>query len=161
MKMEFRLLHDIVARALCAKAGSFDMVTREKFDLMVAITSGLKGNWAQIIFQVLLAMVNNPTRKSQGFAVQVSVLLENMVKVDLGETVKIHPQNVLNNKSVHTYIKKNMNMISAGESSEQTEDTTSGKEGGESQIAQPVGKEIDAMDKRQKKITKEKVDNEA
>ncbi|KZV25632.1 hypothetical protein F511_34007 [Dorcoceras hygrometricum] len=42
MKMEFRLLHDIVAKALCAKARSFDMVTSEKFDLMVAITAGLK-----------------------------------------------------------------------------------------------------------------------
>ncbi|KZV25318.1 mediator of RNA polymerase II transcription subunit 12-like [Dorcoceras hygrometricum] len=27
MKIEYRLLHDIVAKALCAKAGSFDMVT--------------------------------------------------------------------------------------------------------------------------------------
>ncbi|KZV26379.1 hypothetical protein F511_38572, partial [Dorcoceras hygrometricum] len=44
MKIEFRLLHDIVAKALCAKAGSFDMVTSEKFDLMVAVTAGLKVN---------------------------------------------------------------------------------------------------------------------
>ncbi|KZV56703.1 hypothetical protein F511_30048 [Dorcoceras hygrometricum] len=70
MKFEYRLLHDIVAKALCAKAGSFDVVTSEKFDLMVAITAGLKVNWAQVLFQVLLAMVNNPTRQSQGFAVQ-------------------------------------------------------------------------------------------
>ncbi|KZV31869.1 hypothetical protein F511_43732 [Dorcoceras hygrometricum] len=116
MKMEFHLLHDIVAKASCVKAGSFDMVTREKFYLMVAITAGLKGNWAHILFQVLLAMVNNPTRQSQGFVVQVSVLLENLVKADLEETVKLHPQKVLNNKSVHTYIKKNLKVIPAGES---------------------------------------------
>ncbi|KZV38930.1 hypothetical protein F511_41568 [Dorcoceras hygrometricum] len=42
MKMEFRLVHDIVAKELCEKAGSFDVVTSEKFDLMVAITAGLK-----------------------------------------------------------------------------------------------------------------------
>ncbi|KZV16945.1 hypothetical protein F511_35643, partial [Dorcoceras hygrometricum] len=42
MKMEFRLLHDIVAKALCAKAGSFDMVTSDRFDLMVSIFAGLK-----------------------------------------------------------------------------------------------------------------------
>ncbi|KZV16263.1 hypothetical protein F511_16069 [Dorcoceras hygrometricum] len=42
MKMEFFLLHDIVAKVLCVKAGSFDMVTGEKFDLMVAISIGLK-----------------------------------------------------------------------------------------------------------------------
>ncbi|KZV46675.1 hypothetical protein F511_10840 [Dorcoceras hygrometricum] len=87
MKMEFRLLHDIVAKALCMKAGSFDMVTSKKFDLMVAITVGLKA--------------------------------------DLGATVKIYPQKVLNKKSVHAYIKKNLKVISAGESSKQTEDTTS------------------------------------
>ncbi|KZV18755.1 hypothetical protein F511_13028 [Dorcoceras hygrometricum] len=44
MKMEYRLLHDIVAKALCAKDGSFDMVTSGKFDLMVAISAGLKTN---------------------------------------------------------------------------------------------------------------------
>ncbi|KZV34489.1 hypothetical protein F511_17089 [Dorcoceras hygrometricum] len=50
MKMEYRLLHDIIAKVLCAKAGSFDMVTSEKFDLMVAISAGFKVNWAQILF---------------------------------------------------------------------------------------------------------------
>ncbi|KZV28688.1 hypothetical protein F511_12214 [Dorcoceras hygrometricum] len=42
MKMKYRLLNDIVAKALCAKASSFDVVTSEKFDLMVAISAGLK-----------------------------------------------------------------------------------------------------------------------
>ncbi|KZV39706.1 hypothetical protein F511_26708 [Dorcoceras hygrometricum] len=72
MKMEYRLLHDIVAKALCAKEGSFDMVTSEKFDFMVAITTGLKVNWAQVLFQVLVGMVNCPNRQSQGFTVQLS-----------------------------------------------------------------------------------------
>ncbi|KZV18581.1 hypothetical protein F511_42280 [Dorcoceras hygrometricum] len=49
MKMQYRLLHDIVAKALCAKSGSFDVVTSEKFDLMVATSAGLKVNWAQIL----------------------------------------------------------------------------------------------------------------
>ncbi|KZV30870.1 hypothetical protein F511_15789 [Dorcoceras hygrometricum] len=60
MKIEYRLLHDIVAKALCAKAGSFDMVTGEKLDLMIAITTGVKVNWAQILFQVLLGMKRKP-----------------------------------------------------------------------------------------------------
>ncbi|KZV16185.1 hypothetical protein F511_11861 [Dorcoceras hygrometricum] len=72
MKMEYRLLHDIVAKALCAKAGSFDVGKSEKFDLMVAISAGLKVNWAQVLFQTLVAMVNTPTKQSQGFAVQTS-----------------------------------------------------------------------------------------
>ncbi|KZV40674.1 hypothetical protein F511_18430 [Dorcoceras hygrometricum] len=91
--MEFPLLHDVVAKAFYAKEGSFDMVTSEKFDLMVTITAGLIVNWVQVLFQVLVAMVNNPNRQSQGFAVQLSVLLERLVKADLGEVVKLHPQN--------------------------------------------------------------------
>ncbi|KZV52027.1 hypothetical protein F511_10247 [Dorcoceras hygrometricum] len=91
MKMEFRMLHDIMAKALCAKAGFFDMVTSEKFDLMVAISAGLKA--------------------------------------DLGESVKLHPQKVLTSKSVATYVKKNLKVTPAGESSKQTKDTTSNTEG--------------------------------
>ncbi|KZV26932.1 hypothetical protein F511_40010 [Dorcoceras hygrometricum] len=53
MKLEFRLLHDIMSKALCASSGSFDVVTSEKFDLMVAITAGMKVNWAQVLFQGL------------------------------------------------------------------------------------------------------------
>ncbi|KZV26599.1 hypothetical protein F511_24525 [Dorcoceras hygrometricum] len=81
MKMEYRLLHDIVAKALCAKAGYFTMITRDKFDLMVVIIAGLK-------------------------------------------LVKLHPQKVLNNKSVRKYIKKNLNAVPAGEYSKKTEDTS-------------------------------------
>ncbi|KZV14498.1 hypothetical protein F511_42799 [Dorcoceras hygrometricum] len=100
MKVVFRLLHEKVAKALCAKAGSFDVVTSEQLDLMLAITAGLKVNSAQVLFQVLLSMVSNPNRQSQGFAVQISVLLQNLVQSDLGATVKLHPQKVLTNKSV-------------------------------------------------------------
>ncbi|KZV15566.1 midasin [Dorcoceras hygrometricum] len=85
------------------------MVTSKNFDLMVAITARLKVNWAQVLFQVLVAMVNNPNRQSQGFA-------------------------------VHTYIKKNVDVRPAGESSRQTEDTTSGNEGGHSHMTKPVEK---------------------
>ncbi|KZV25570.1 hypothetical protein F511_31154 [Dorcoceras hygrometricum] len=77
--------------ALCAKAGSFDVVTSEKFDLMVAISAGLKVNWTHVLFQILIAMVHCPSRQSQGFVVQLSVLLLNMVKADLGESMKFHP----------------------------------------------------------------------
>ncbi|KZV22786.1 hypothetical protein F511_24833 [Dorcoceras hygrometricum] len=115
MKMKYRLLHDIISKELCAKASSFDVVTSEKFDLMVAISAGFKVNWAQVLFQILIAMVHSPSRQSQGFVVQVGVLLQNLVKEDLGESVKLHPQKVLNNKSVHSYMKKNLNVVPYGE----------------------------------------------
>ncbi|KZV23041.1 hypothetical protein F511_28711 [Dorcoceras hygrometricum] len=95
MKIEFRLLHDVIAKALCTKAGSFDQVTSEKLDMMIAITVGLKVNWAQVLFQVLLNMVNTPKRQWQGFSIQISALLQNIVKGNLGESVKFHPQKVL------------------------------------------------------------------
>ncbi|KZV17031.1 hypothetical protein F511_20830 [Dorcoceras hygrometricum] len=117
MKIEYRLLHDIVAKKLCAKAGSIDVVTSEKFDLMVAISAGLKVNWAQVLFHILIAMVHNPSRQSQCFVVQFSVLLKRLVKSDLGKAVKLHPQKMLNNKSIHTYMKKNLGVGSAGETS--------------------------------------------
>ncbi|KZT76404.1 hypothetical protein F511_46571 [Dorcoceras hygrometricum] len=114
MKMKFRLLHGIVAKALCAKAGSFDMVTSEKFDLLVAISAGLKVNWSQVLFQVLVNMT------------------------DLGESVKLHHQKVLTKKSVQTYIKKNLDVKPTGEISKHTKDTASGTEGDQSNITKPV-----------------------
>ncbi|KZV49302.1 hypothetical protein F511_23448 [Dorcoceras hygrometricum] len=135
MKVEYRLLHEIVAKALCTKAGSFDVVTSEKFDLMVAISAGLKMNWGYFLFQTLVAMVYTPNKQSQGFAVQMSVLLEKLVKTDLGESVKLHPQKVLNNRSVPTYTKKNPAVVPDGESSKASGDTA----GEKSKIVGPSG----------------------
>ncbi|KZV22821.1 hypothetical protein F511_12965 [Dorcoceras hygrometricum] len=128
MKVECQLLHDIVAKALCAKAGSFDAVTSEKFDLMVDISASLKVNWGHILFQTLVAMVHTPTKQSQGLAVQLSVLLERLVKADLGEFVKLHLLKVLNNRSVHTYMKKNLGVGPAGETKKVSGVTTSEKQ---------------------------------
>ncbi|KZV53615.1 hypothetical protein F511_40040 [Dorcoceras hygrometricum] len=65
MKVEYRLLHDIVAKALYAKADSFDVVTSERFDLMMSISAGLQVNWGHILFQTLVAKVHTPSRQSQ------------------------------------------------------------------------------------------------
>ncbi|KZV50684.1 hypothetical protein F511_29288 [Dorcoceras hygrometricum] len=81
MKVEYRLLHDIVAKSLSTKAGSFDVT--------------------------LAAMVSTPGKKSRGYAIPLSFLLEKLVKPDLGESVALHPLKVLNHKSDLTYMKKN------------------------------------------------------
>ncbi|KZV34557.1 hypothetical protein F511_12622 [Dorcoceras hygrometricum] len=70
-------------------------------------------------------MVHTPSRQSQGFAVPLSILLEKVVKADLGESVKLHPLKVLNHKSVLTYMKKNQVVPQAGESSKQSAETAS------------------------------------
>ncbi|KZV48619.1 hypothetical protein F511_26973 [Dorcoceras hygrometricum] len=94
MKVGYILLNDIVTNSLTAKAGSFDVVTTERFDMMVAINIGLKINWEHL-----------------------SILLENLVKADLGESVALHPLKVLNSKSVLTYLKKNQAAPQSGEAS--------------------------------------------
>ncbi|KZV54821.1 hypothetical protein F511_36448 [Dorcoceras hygrometricum] len=47
MKVEYRLLNDLIAKALTAKAGAFDEVTQGRFDLMVAIMGGIRINWSK------------------------------------------------------------------------------------------------------------------
>ncbi|KZV49864.1 hypothetical protein F511_40376 [Dorcoceras hygrometricum] len=55
MKVEYRLLNDIVTKTLTSKAGSFDAVTQEWFDMMVAIMGGIKLNWSSLILEVCKA----------------------------------------------------------------------------------------------------------
>ncbi|KZV26495.1 hypothetical protein F511_19792 [Dorcoceras hygrometricum] len=105
MKVECPLLHDIVAKSLCAKAGSFDVVTTEKLEMMVTIGADLKVNWGHILFHTLVVVVYMPSYQSQGFAVPLSFMLAKRVKADLGESVALHPLKVLNNRSVLTYMK--------------------------------------------------------
>ncbi|KZV25072.1 hypothetical protein F511_03562 [Dorcoceras hygrometricum] len=52
MKIEFRLLDDILAKTIYVKAGSFDAVTHERFLLMTAITCGVKINWSSLVFDI-------------------------------------------------------------------------------------------------------------
>ncbi|KZV57268.1 zinc finger CCCH domain-containing protein 8-like [Dorcoceras hygrometricum] len=75
-------------------------------------------------------MVNTPKRQSQGFAIQISILVKNIVKENLRELVKLHPQKVLTSKSVQTYIKKNLDVKPTRGTSKQTEDTASNNERG-------------------------------
>ncbi|KZV29236.1 pentatricopeptide repeat 5 [Dorcoceras hygrometricum] len=64
------------------------------------------GSVNQLTRQPADAMVSMPGKQSQGYAVPLSILLEKLVKADLGKSVVIHPLKVLNNKSVITYMKK-------------------------------------------------------
>ncbi|KZV52320.1 dystroglycan-like [Dorcoceras hygrometricum] len=85
MKMPYRLLCDIVAKAISVKAGSFNAITVEKFSLMTAVVCGVKMNWAKFLFGILKKMVAVKTKQAKGFAVQISLLLATFPAVDLGE----------------------------------------------------------------------------
>ncbi|KZV43023.1 hypothetical protein F511_41034 [Dorcoceras hygrometricum] len=104
MKIEYRLLSDILAKTIYVKAGSFDAVTREQFMLMTAITFNVKVNWSRLLFDVLKEMVTPGSRHAKGYAIQICVLLENIPGLELGESRAFPLPRVLNEKTVHRYI---------------------------------------------------------
>ncbi|KZV51578.1 hypothetical protein F511_10531 [Dorcoceras hygrometricum] len=128
MHFEYRLLHDIVAKSICAKAGSFYSVTCENFDFMTAISARISVNWGRILFQRLLGMVQNSKKQSWGYTVPISIMLTTLVQADLRESVKLHSKNVLKSRSVQAYIKQNQDIIPEGEPSTRGEDTASNPE---------------------------------
>ncbi|KZV28295.1 hypothetical protein F511_25270 [Dorcoceras hygrometricum] len=52
MKFEFRLLCDIMAKAISVKAGSFNAITVEKFSLITAVVCRIRTNWAKFLFNI-------------------------------------------------------------------------------------------------------------
>ncbi|KZV40703.1 delphilin-like [Dorcoceras hygrometricum] len=104
MKIQYRLLSDILAKTLYVKAGSFDVVTRDRFMLMTAITFDVKVNWSSLLFGVLQDMVTPGSRQAKGFAIQICVLLKNVPGLVLGESREFPASRVLTEKTVHWYV---------------------------------------------------------
>ncbi|KZV43267.1 hypothetical protein F511_20046 [Dorcoceras hygrometricum] len=107
MKVEFCLLHDIIAKALTSKARSVDDATQRRFDLMMSIMGGIKINWCKILFRILKAMVVPSTKQAQGFDVLLSLLLEGVPRLKLGESKALPSLKILSAKSVGTYVANN------------------------------------------------------
>ncbi|KZV30681.1 hypothetical protein F511_41839 [Dorcoceras hygrometricum] len=118
MKYEYRLLNDILAKAITVKAGSFDAVTNERFLMMTAIQFGLKVNWSKIIFGVLKEMVDKTQKKANGYAVQICALLKSNPVITFGEAVPFPTSKVLSIKTIHTYIVMNETIDSRRKSEE-------------------------------------------
>ncbi|KZV37967.1 hypothetical protein F511_28592 [Dorcoceras hygrometricum] len=104
MKIEYRLLHDILAKTLFVKAGSFDAVTRERFMLMTAITFDVKINWGSMFFGVLKAMVTPGSRQAKGYAIQICAVLSKVPGLELGESNPFPIHRVLTERTVHRFI---------------------------------------------------------
>ncbi|KZV29361.1 hypothetical protein F511_30852 [Dorcoceras hygrometricum] len=85
LKIEFCLLHDILAKTMFVKAGSFDAVTRERFMLMTCITCGVKVNWSSLLFNVLKEMVTPGSIQAKGFAIQICAILKSVPGLVGGE----------------------------------------------------------------------------
>ncbi|KZV54625.1 hypothetical protein F511_02659 [Dorcoceras hygrometricum] len=117
MAIEFRLLCDILAKTISVKAGSFDAITQEKFLMMAAITCGVRINWNRLLFNIFKDMVTLGSGQAKGYAIQISLLLENVPNLELGESSEFPSSKVLTDKTVHRYIvlndKVGMEVVSA------------------------------------------------
>ncbi|KZV28228.1 hypothetical protein F511_02098 [Dorcoceras hygrometricum] len=107
MKMPFRLLCDIVAKAISVKDGSFNAITVEKFSLLTAVVCGVKMNWAKFLFGVLKKMVSAKSKQAKGFAVQISRLLATFPSVELGESSEFPASKILSKKTVLRFVSIN------------------------------------------------------
>ncbi|KZV19241.1 hypothetical protein F511_20977 [Dorcoceras hygrometricum] len=107
MKFEYRLLCDIMAKTISVKAGSFNAITMEKFLMLTSIVCGVRINWTNILFNILKKMVSPGSRQAKGYAVQISLLLENVPNLELGESSEFTSTKILTEKTVHLYITLN------------------------------------------------------
>ncbi|KZV50065.1 dystroglycan-like [Dorcoceras hygrometricum] len=107
MKMPYRLLCDIVAKAISVKAGSLNAITVEKFSLMTAVVCGVKMNWAKFLFSVLKKMVAAKSKQAKGFAIQISLLLATFPAVELGEASAFPASKILSKKTVIRFVSIN------------------------------------------------------
>ncbi|KZV57315.1 hypothetical protein F511_38159 [Dorcoceras hygrometricum] len=110
MKFEYCLLCDIMAKKISVKAGSFDALTMEKFFMLTAIICEVKINWNRVLFNILKDMVTAGSRQAKGYAIQISLLLENISNLELGESSEFPSSKILTDKTVHRYIVMNENV---------------------------------------------------
>ncbi|KZV42351.1 putative inactive tRNA-specific adenosine deaminase-like protein 3 [Dorcoceras hygrometricum] len=104
MKIEFRLLIDILAKSIFVKAGSFDAVTHKRFLMMAAINGGVKINWGRLLFNIFKDMVTAESRQARGYAVQIYVLLKNIPNLELVDSEEFPPLKILTVRTVGRYI---------------------------------------------------------
>ncbi|KZV43991.1 hypothetical protein F511_30996 [Dorcoceras hygrometricum] len=118
LKYEYRLLNYILAKSITVKAGSFDAVTTERFQMMTAIHFGLKVNWSKVLFGVLEEMVDRTVKRTKGYGVQISVLLNSVPVLTTGEATPFPSSKILSPKTVLTYITTNQTADTRGQSDE-------------------------------------------
>ncbi|KZV49926.1 dystroglycan-like [Dorcoceras hygrometricum] len=107
MKMPFRLLCDIMAKAISVKAGSFNAITVEKFSLLTAVVCKIKMNWAKFLFSILKKMVSAGSKQAKGFSIQISLLLATFPSLELGESSEFPASKVLTKKTVLHFVSIN------------------------------------------------------
>ncbi|KZV51394.1 hypothetical protein F511_42697 [Dorcoceras hygrometricum] len=104
LKIEYRLLSDIVAKSITVKAGSFDSVTHERFLIMTAIFGGVAVNWGRFLFKIFKDMMTPKKRQAKGYAVHICILLKTIPDLELGDSEEFPPLKILTAKTVGRYI---------------------------------------------------------
>ncbi|KZV35971.1 hypothetical protein F511_33686 [Dorcoceras hygrometricum] len=104
IKIEYRLLCDIMAKIISVKAGSFDAITTEIFLMLTEIVCGVRINWISVLFNIFKKMVTPGTKQAKGFAIQVSLLLENILNLELDESSEFPSSKILTERTIHRYI---------------------------------------------------------
>ncbi|KZV16177.1 hypothetical protein F511_36235 [Dorcoceras hygrometricum] len=133
LKIEYRLLSDIVAKSITVKSGTFDAVTHERFLFMTAIfggvsvncgillfkifkdmvtpetrqARGVSVNCGILLFKIFKDMVTPETRQARGYAVLICILLNNIPDLELGDSEEFPPLKILTAKTVGRYISIN------------------------------------------------------
>ncbi|KZV52187.1 hypothetical protein F511_07142 [Dorcoceras hygrometricum] len=66
--------------------------------------SSTKVSWNKILFNIMKDMVTAETRQARGYAIQISLMLENIPNLELGESTEFPSSKILIEKTVHRYI---------------------------------------------------------
>ncbi|KZV17005.1 hypothetical protein F511_26889 [Dorcoceras hygrometricum] len=82
LKIEFRILSNILDKSVTVKAGSFDAATHERFLMMIAINGGVKIIWSRLLFNNLKDMVTPGSRQARGYAVQISKTIHRYIAIN-------------------------------------------------------------------------------
>ncbi|KZV27175.1 hypothetical protein F511_31970 [Dorcoceras hygrometricum] len=104
MKMHNRLLCDIMAKSITVKAGSFNAITVEKFSLLTTVVCDVRMNWGSVLFGIFKKMVTPGTKQAKGFAIQISLLLDSVPNLELGESSEFPSSKILTDKTIQRYI---------------------------------------------------------
>ncbi|KZV49972.1 hypothetical protein F511_26545 [Dorcoceras hygrometricum] len=75
--------------------------------MVTAVVCGVRMNWARVLFNILKKMVTPGSKQAKGFAVQISLLLENIPNLELGESSEFPASKILTEKIVHRYVSIN------------------------------------------------------
>ncbi|KZV42845.1 transmembrane protein 184C-like [Dorcoceras hygrometricum] len=141
-----------MAKAISVKSGSFNAITVEKFSLLTAVVCGIRMNWASILFNILKKMVTAGSKQAKGFAIQISLLLENIPNLELGESSEFPASKILTEKTVHRFVSLN-DKVGAEEAAGAPKPKAASKKRPAADVEAPVAKNKRTMRKKSSSST--------